>query len=74
MVVSEPRTTDELPVTSLRNHAVIVGCGRVGSLVAEAMVTQGQPFLVIEERGEVVDRLRTRGIEAIAGNAAQPGS
>ena len=55
VIVAEPRTTEELPVTSLRNHAVIVGCGRVGSLVAEAMVTQGQPFLVIEERGEVVD-------------------
>ena len=73
VVVSEPRTTEELPVTSLCNHAVIVGCGRVGSLVVEAMMTQGQPFLVIEERGEVVDRLRTRGIEAIAGNAAQSG-
>ena len=73
VIVAEPRTTEELPVTSLRNHVVIVGCGRVGSLVAEAMVAQGQPFLVIEERGEVVDGLRTRGIEAIAGNAAQSG-
>ena len=36
-------------------------------------MTQGEPFLVIEERGEIVDKLRTRGIEAIAGNAAQPG-
>ena len=32
-------TTEELPVTSLKDHAVIVGCGRVGSLVAEAMMT-----------------------------------
>ncbi|MGB7694545.1 MAG: YbaL family putative K(+) efflux transporter [Pseudolabrys sp.] len=71
--VVELRTAEELPVTSLRNHAVIVGCGRVGSLVTEAMMTQGEPLLVIEERGEIVDKLRTRGIEAIAGNAAQPG-
>jgi CPA2 family monovalent cation:H+ antiporter-2 len=67
------RTPEKLPVTSLRNHAVIVGCGRVGSLVVEGMEAQGQPFLVIEERGEVSDRLRARGIEAITGNAAQPG-
>ena len=59
VTVAEASTTEELPVTSLRNHAVIVGCGRVGTLVAEAMMTQGQPFLVIEERGEVVERLRT---------------
>ena len=71
--VVQPITDEELPVTSLRNHAVIIGCGRVGSLVTEAMMTQGEPLLVIEERGEVVDKLRTRGIEAIAGNAAQPG-
>jgi CPA2 family monovalent cation:H+ antiporter-2 len=37
------------------------------------MATLGQPFLVIEERREVVDRLRARGIEAITGNAAQFG-
>ena len=73
VTVSETRATEELPVTSLRNHAVIVGCGRVGSLVAEAMMSSGEAFLVIEERGEVVARLRTRGIEAIAGNAAQSG-
>ena len=73
VTVSETRATEELPVTSLRNHAVIVGCGRVGSLVAEAMMSLGEAFLVIEERGEVVARLRTRGIEAIAGNAAQSG-
>ena len=56
--VAETRASEELPVTSLRNHAVIVGCGRVGSLVAEAMMKQGEPFLVIEERREVVDQLR----------------
>ena len=71
--VIQPITDEELPVTSLRNHAVIVGCGRVGSLVTEAMMTKGEPLLVIEERGEIVDKLRTRGIEAIAGDAAQPG-
>ncbi len=46
---------------------------RSASLVVEAMIIQGQQFLVIEERGEVVDKLRTRGIEAISGNAAQSG-
>jgi CPA2 family monovalent cation:H+ antiporter-2 len=63
----------ELPVTSLRDHAVIVGCGRVGSLVAEAMMAERQPFLVIEERINIVDNLRARGIEAICGNAAETG-
>jgi len=32
-----------------------------------------KPFLVIEERGEIADQLRARGIEVIQGNAAQLG-
>jgi CPA2 family monovalent cation:H+ antiporter-2 len=63
----------ELPVTSLRDHAVIIGGGRVGGLVAEAMIAEGQPFIVIEERAKIVDKLRARGIEAICGNAAEAG-
>jgi CPA2 family monovalent cation:H+ antiporter-2 len=63
----------ELPVTSLTDHAVLVGHGRVGSLVAETLEKARQPYLVIEERQAVVDQLRARGVEVIAGNAAQPG-
>src|SRR5260221_540269 len=66
-------TTPELPATSLSGHAVLVGYGRVGRLGREMLQAQGQPLLVIEERQEVVDRLRARGIEAISGNAGQPG-
>jgi monovalent cation:H+ antiporter-2, CPA2 family len=69
---AEPHA-EELPVTSLANHAVLVGCGRVGGLVADAMEAEGQAFLVIEERQEIVAGLRARGIEVISGNAAQPG-
>jgi CPA2 family monovalent cation:H+ antiporter-2 len=63
----------ELPVTSLTGHAVLVGHGRVGSLVAETLGRAGQPYLVIEEHQAIVDQLQARGIEVIAGNAAQPG-
>jgi CPA2 family monovalent cation:H+ antiporter-2 len=66
-------TRPELPVTLLSGHAVLVGYGRVGSLVGEMLQAKGQPLLVIEERQEVVDNLRARGVEAISGNAGQPG-
>jgi len=71
--VVESGTREEQPITSLKDHAVIVGCGRVGTLVVEAMETTRQPFLVIEERREIVDKLRARGVEVISGNAAQSG-
>ena len=63
----------ELPVTTLTDHAVLVGHGRVGSLVAEALAQRQLPFLVVEERQEIVDKLRARGVEVIFGNAAESG-
>jgi CPA2 family monovalent cation:H+ antiporter-2 len=71
-VAPSPQPT-ALPVTALRDHAVLVGHGRVGSLVAEALLAKEQPLLVIEEKDEIVARLRARGVEAILGNAAHPG-
>jgi K+:H+ antiporter len=63
----------ELTPTSLSGHAVLVGYGRVGSRVAEALEQTGHSLLVIEDRQEIVDQLRARGVEAISGNAAQSG-
>ena len=34
---------------------------------------KGHPLLIIEDRQEIVDQLRARGLEAISGNAAQAG-
>ncbi|TIR41586.1 MAG: Kef family K(+) transporter [Mesorhizobium sp.] len=65
--------TPELAATSLTDHAVLVGHGRVGSLVAQTLQKARQPYLVIEERQVVVEQLRARGVDVIAGNAAQPG-
>jgi monovalent cation:H+ antiporter-2, CPA2 family len=69
--VPEPAATD-LPTTSLKDHMVLVGFGRVGSRVGDELLRKGLPFLVIEDKHELVDRLRVRGIEAIHGNAAAP--
>ena len=61
----------ELPQTSLTEHAVLVGYGRVGSLVGQTLSEMGQPYLVIEERPAIAEQLRGAGIEVIVGNAAQ---
>lgn len=63
----------ELPVTSLTGHTVLVGYGRVGSLIGQALKERGEPFLVIEEREGTAERLRSQGIEVILGNAGQRG-
>jgi monovalent cation:H+ antiporter-2, CPA2 family len=57
----------------MSNHAVLVGFGRVGHLVALAMTERGQPFIVVEDELDVVQALRRDGIPALYGNAAAPG-
>jgi monovalent cation:H+ antiporter-2, CPA2 family len=57
----------------LRNHAVIVGYGRVGSVVGHALEAQGLRFAVVETHQRIVEDLRTRDIVAIQGDASAAG-
>ena len=68
---ASPQEAPQLPTTALARHAVLVGHGRVGTLVAQTLTQMGLPYLVIEERQSIVDELRQRGVEVIPGNAAQ---
>ncbi len=66
-VIGEER--DPGPST-LTGHVVVVGYGRVGSIVGQNLLSSGTPFLVIEDTDKRVIDLRASGIEAISGNAA----
>ncbi len=63
---------EPLPATALTGHVVLVGHGRVGSYISDALVKTGTPMLVIDDRTDNTSRARQRGIEAITGNAADP--
>jgi len=69
---SEPPTRHPVPVTRLANHVVLVGYGRVGSVVGAALTDIKMPLYVIESDEDIVESLRKQGIEAITGNAADP--
>ena len=49
---------------------LIVGYGRVGSAIGEALETFGVPFAVVDFNPAVVQDLRRRGIPAVLGDAA----
>ena len=57
----------------MRDHAVLVGCGRVGGPIARALEAFGLPHVVIERDRRLVESLHKRGVPAIAGDAAAPG-
>jgi CPA2 family monovalent cation:H+ antiporter-2 len=61
-----------LPVSQPSNHVVLVGHGRVGSVVSKALRQANTPLLVIEDTPGAVERLRQEGVEVITGNAAAP--
>ncbi|HVU20888.1 MAG TPA: cation:proton antiporter, partial [Rhizomicrobium sp.] len=60
----------KLVPTTLTDHVVLVGYGRVGRLIAGGVRQRGLPLLVVEDADDAVAALSAAGIEHIAGNAA----
>ncbi|WP_234188722.1 YbaL family putative K(+) efflux transporter [Shinella sp. NM-101] len=70
----EAASVEDVPEpTTLADHAVVVGYGRVGRRVVERLRAAGIPLLVIEERAGVAEVLRESGIEAIGEPAGNRG-
>jgi CPA2 family monovalent cation:H+ antiporter-2 len=68
----EPEPEEKLAESStLTGHAIIVGYGRVGSLIGDALESEHRPFLVIEDANDATQSLAARGIQVIHGNAAR---
>ena len=61
------------PAHELSGHVVLVGYGRVGRRIGQALTERGLPFVVVEQNRELVERLRDKGTQAVAGDASDPG-
>jgi CPA2 family monovalent cation:H+ antiporter-2 len=64
-----PMATDE---KYLAGQVVLVGYGSVGRRIGECLAEQGIPYVVAEQNRELVERLRSRGIAAVSGDASDP--
>ncbi len=53
-------------------HAVVVGTGRVGSVVIRALQGHGIPVVAVEEKRAAAEALAARGTAAIWGDATRP--
>jgi CPA2 family monovalent cation:H+ antiporter-2 len=53
-------------------HIILVGYGRVGSLIAGELKKAGRSLAVIEERPDPVRQAKADGIECLSGNALDP--
>ncbi|HET6837585.1 MAG TPA: cation:proton antiporter, partial [Gemmatimonadales bacterium] len=65
----------ELPATvevaTLTGHVVLVGYGRVGRRIADALTEREIPYVVAEVNRELVERLRSRTVHAVTGDASE---
>ena len=64
-----PRSTE---AKYLSRQVVLVGYGRVGRRIADALRAVGQPFVVADQNRDIVEGLRARGMAAVWGNAGEP--
>lgn len=73
------RTTDPLAtlptsidLKRLTAQVVLVGYGRVGRRIGEALLAEGISFVTAEENREIVEELRKKDIPAVSGDASLP--
>ena len=59
-------------LSKLRGQVVLVGYGRVGRRVGEALSRNGISFVVAEANREIVEHLRETGVPAVSGDASEP--
>ncbi|KAB0269558.1 YbaL family putative K(+) efflux transporter [Microvirga brassicacearum] len=67
-----PEPTPTLERTTLTNHVVLVGYGRVGKFISAKLQARNIPFTVIEANEDKLVQLKADGVEPIIGNAADP--
>ncbi len=66
---SDDKSLDE-PITTPRT--VVIGFGRVGRLVADMLVTHGQPYVAVESNIDAVAAARRQGYKVIFGDISRP--
>lgn len=64
-----PTTVDQ---SRLTGHVLLVGHGRVGQRIGDALMEKDVPIVVAEQNREIVEGLRGRGIPAVCGDASDP--
>jgi CPA2 family monovalent cation:H+ antiporter-2 len=69
---ADPADAELVEVPAMQDHDVVIGYGRVGSIVARGLRDAGRPVLVFEDAERIVGTARTEGLPVVLGNAADP--
>lgn len=67
-----PFHIEPAPESTMRGHAIVLGGGRVGSLIIAELRHLGIPVIVVDFHRDVVESLRASGISSVYGDVANP--
>jgi len=56
-------------IGKLRNHFIVCGHGRIGSIVVQEIAAEGHDVVVIEQSPELIDKMEQDGILCLEGDA-----
>jgi monovalent cation:H+ antiporter-2, CPA2 family len=56
---------------SMQNHVVLCGFGRIGRRVMKNLNSNGIPFVIIDENKQEVESLKSKGFNAVYGDATE---
>jgi len=59
--------------SAMRNHAILIGHGRVGGTIAAVLGQEALPYLVVERDRQRFAALQAQGVPAVFGDASVPG-
>jgi CPA2 family monovalent cation:H+ antiporter-2 len=65
-------TREPVPPTTLSNHVVLIGHGRVGRFITAEIGPEAGPLLIVEENTDLAAAAHAAGRESIWGNGADP--
>ena len=69
---AEPEAKAAPVPSTLSGHDVLIGYGRVGSLIGAVLARDGRPMVVIETSDSGLEKARRDGAQVFEGNAASP--
>ncbi|MFD2110268.1 cation:proton antiporter [Thiorhodococcus fuscus] len=64
-----PMSVDQ---SQLTGQVVLIGYGRVGRRISEALDARGIPYVVVEQNRQLVEELRATEVPSVVGDAADP--
>lgn len=59
----------EKTIEKMSNHYIVCGCGRIGTLIARELAAEKVPFVVVDNRPGVIQRLQEEGVVFLQGDA-----